>query len=73
MHSLALNHGFIDGNKRTAVQMMHLLLSRSGYALHAASPERLNDEVERMVLEVVGHGLDFEALVTWFEARIRRS
>ncbi len=63
VHSIALNHGFTDGNKRTAVQMMHLLLTRSGYYLHADSEELLNAEVEKMILDVVEHRLRFDELV----------
>ena len=33
LHSLVLNHGFIDGNKRTALLSLHLLLDRSGYEI----------------------------------------
>ena len=72
MQSLALNHGFSDGNKRTAVYMMHLLLSRSGYYLSSNSEGQLNIDVEKMVLDVVEHRLDFEDLVNWFKERVRK-
>ena len=60
MHSLALNHGFIDGNKRTALYMMDLLLRRSGYRLRQRRAATYNDDVEAMVTAVVEHRLDFE-------------
>jgi len=70
VHSLALNHGFIDGNKRTAVYMMMLVLERSGYELKPRRGENLNDAVETMVTDVVEHKLGFADLVEWFKQRI---
>jgi len=70
VHSLAMNHGFIDGNKRTALFMMALLLRRSGYLLRAESERELDTAVKEMVLGVVEHRLDFDALVLWFRDRI---
>lgn len=72
MHSLALNHGFIDGNKRTAVYMMMLLLQRSGYRLRPLPSDAFNDEIESMITSVVEHKLDFAGLVEWFKKRIVR-
>src|SRR4029077_3998559 len=34
--SLARNHGFIDGNKRSALLTLYLFLHRSGYELTAS-------------------------------------
>jgi death on curing protein len=70
LQSLAMNHGFIDGNKRTAVQMAMLLLARSGYKLRDKYKVRLNSEVEEMVLRVVEHRMTFDELVVWFRTRI---
>ena len=72
VHSLALNHGFIDGNKRTALYMMALLLERSGYRLQPRPSEAYNDDVEAMIVDVVEHRLDFAGLVGWFKERIIR-
>lgn len=36
---LAKNHGFVDGNKRTAFQAMYLFLGLNGYDLEAPEPE----------------------------------
>ena len=72
VHSLALNHGFIDGNKRTALYMMTLLLERSGYRLRPQPTEAYNVDVEAMIIAVVEHRLDFVGLVDWFRRRIVR-
>ena len=67
---LCQNHAFIDGNKRTAVYMMMLVLERSGYELKLRRGENLNDAVETMVTDVVEHKLGFADLVEWFKQRI---
>jgi len=72
MQSLATNHGFVDGNKRTAILMTFILLVRSGYTLRFPDEESFNREIERMVLDVVEHRLDFDGLVAWMEQRLKR-
>jgi death-on-curing protein len=74
VESVATNHGFADGNKRTAVILTHLLLRKSGYELVPLGTDAsLDIEVETIVLSVVNRDVSFEDLVGWFRARIRRS
>ncbi len=70
LHSLALNHGFLDGNKRTALLVLSVFLDRSGYAILQVPGSDLNDEFERLVLDVVEHRIDFEQLASWFGLRL---
>ena len=70
VQSLALNHGFIDGNKRTALFMLNLLLRRSGYYLKASNERRLNADVEAMILALVEHRMSFDEVVVWLEERV---
>lgn len=70
VQSLASNHGFIDGNKRTALLMMNLLLLRSGYQLRGVSEQQVNADVEAMILALVEHRMSFDEVVTWLEHRI---
>lgn len=70
VESLACNHGFIDGNKRTALLMLNMLLTRSGYRLVADSERQLNIDVENMILAIVEHQMTFDEVVTWLEQRI---
>lgn len=71
VESMATNHGFADGNKRTTVILLHLLVRKSGYAIvpifDMNSPSQ---EVESMVLDVVNHNLDYDGLVEWFRQRL---
>ncbi len=77
MQSLAQNHGFVDGNKRTTVYMMELLLERSGYVLRGRTEEILKADIEAMILAVAdddhARRMEFDALVRWFSARIRKT
>ena len=69
---MSTNHGFVDGNKRTTIILLHTVLTKSGYKLVASGPnENLEDAVERMVLDTVNHALSFDDLVDWFKTRIR--
>jgi death-on-curing protein len=70
VESLACNHGFIDGNKRTALLMLNLLLTRSGYRLVADSERQLNIDVENMILALVEHHMTFDEVVAWLKQRI---
>jgi death on curing protein len=70
VHSLTLNHGFVDGNKRTAVYMLAELLLNSGYTLLFEDMDLLNDEVETMVLAVAEHRMSFDDIVRWVGRRL---
>ncbi len=66
LHALARNHGFIDGNKRTALLGTLLMIERSGYALAFHPEERVDD----IVVGVANGGINFDELVAWFVARL---
>ena len=65
VHGLVTNHGFVDGNKRTAVYLMELLAVRSGYRL-AEEDLVLADTVTAVACGDCG----YEELALWFEARL---
>lgn len=71
LQSLARNHGFIDGNKRTAFLIVDLFLQRSGYRLRGLNedPDRA---LEDFVLSVVQHNTSQQDIAAWFKARIAR-
>jgi death-on-curing protein len=73
VQSVSGGHGFVDGNKRTAVILMHLLTRRSGYQLTAhASDNPLDQAVEDLVVDLECHRLTLEQAIEWFEGRLRR-
>jgi death on curing protein len=70
LESLACNHGFVDGNKRTALVALDLLLVRSGYRLPANDIEQLNKYAEKIILDLVEHRIKFDDVVAWIRQRI---
>jgi death on curing protein len=73
MQSVATNHGFPDGNKRTSLILTALLLDKSGYRLVPIdAAEDIETAVEGLVLAIVDHK-PFDEIVDWFKARIRKA
>jgi death-on-curing protein len=72
VESFAKNHGFLDGNKRTTLLLLHVFLDKSGYELRPCVEGQLNEETEDMIMSVVNNALKFDDLVTWFRMRIFR-
>jgi death-on-curing protein len=67
MHSLALNHPFVDGNKRVAAHAAVLFALINGYSCVATS-----DELVAITLDVAKGEVEVEALVIWFRQRLRQ-
>jgi death on curing protein len=63
------NHGFIDGNKRTALILIDTLITRSGRDLHGVDDD-IEIEIEQMILDVAA-GMPFDTIVLWFERRLQ--
>lgn len=61
MESLAKNHPFFDGNKRTAISSAAIFLRRNGYLL-----ETSQRELERFAISVAVGKISFEEVVAWF-------
>ena len=64
--SLALNHPFIDGNKRVAHAAMEVFLLLNGVELIAAI-----DEQERLMLNLAAGQVTRERLTGWLENHVR--
>lgn len=65
--SVVLNHGFVDGNKRTAMYAMAAWLDREGYTIEAA-----RGELRDLALAIAQRKLGIEEIATWLEKRGRR-
>ena len=62
-YGLAQNHGFIDGNKRTAYVVTRLFLIQNGYDIRATGVEKVSTFVK------VGQGrIDQPALASWLRS-----
>jgi death-on-curing protein len=64
MHSLVMNHPFVDGNKRVGAMAAEILLTISEHDLSAT-----DDEVVDVTLAVARGELSAEALAIWFRQR----
>jgi death-on-curing protein len=74
VQSVATNHGFADGNKRTATILLQQLLHGSGYRLMFLPDDGdPDDAMADMVLAVVNRRLSFDEIVEWLRARVRPS
>jgi death-on-curing protein len=63
--SLAKNHPFVDGNKRTGHAAIEVFLLLNGYELQAPV-----DEQERVILQVASGELERGTFTDWISARI---
>jgi death on curing protein len=70
VQSMAGNHGFADGNKRTALILLHTLIRNSGYELVAINDEDLEQSVEDIILAATSSSTSVQELMKWFQPRI---
>ncbi len=67
VHGIVSNHGFADGNKRTALYLVELLVQRSGYEFVE------DDEVVADTITSVARGeIGYQELAEWFRPRLVR-
>lgn len=66
VESMAKNHGFVDGNKRTTLFLLRALVNRSGYEI--VSPR---NEIADIILAVASGCVSFDQLSDWFKPRIK--
>jgi death-on-curing protein len=66
MHSLVLNHPFLDGNKRVAVHAAILFVELNGETF-LATP----GELVEMTIAVAEGNVAVQALTIWFRQRLR--
>ncbi len=65
VHSIVTNHGFVDGNKRTAIYLAEVLAVESGFRL------TVEDVVlADIVIDVARGELGYEELATWVKDRL---
>jgi death-on-curing protein len=66
LHAVIQNHGFVDGNKRSALIVTLLMIERSGYRLALDEGERIDD----IIVSVADGKMDFADLSDWFRRRL---
>ncbi len=67
MHSLVMNHPFVDGNKRVGAMAAELFLEINDRRLLGS-----DDDIERMTFALARGEVDAERLAIWFRQRISR-
>ena len=67
LHSLVMNHPFVDGNKRVGAHAAILFLRMNGYHISMTSKE-----LEEVTLAVARGGMEMEPISIWFRQRISR-
>ena len=65
MHSLVLNHPFVDGNKRVGAAAAELVLEVNGYRLRAEDAD-----LEGITFSTAKGEMSAEALAIWFRQRL---
>jgi death-on-curing protein len=65
--SMARNHGFADGNKRTTVILLDILVQNSGYSLEPVGEEDIEKALEETIVKVADGKMPFEDLASWFK------
>lgn len=68
MHSVVMNHPFVDGNKRVGALAAEAFLEINNYSLLAA-----DDDFEEVTMATARGELDAERLAIWFRQRTRPS
>ncbi len=66
LHSLVLNHPFLDGNKRTGVLAMLVFIDLNGYRLPWEQQEALD-----FVLRLADGAVDLDGVIAFLGSRIR--
>ena len=66
MHSLALNHPFVDGNKRVAAHAALVFAASNGYECTATSEDLVD-----VTLRLAAGAVAVEELAIWFRQRLR--
>lgn len=62
LHSLVMNHAFVDGNKRTAFAIMVRFLNANGYHITATQ-----QEIVRFCISVDNDGVRGTQIVAWLK------
>jgi death-on-curing protein len=61
--SLVRNHGYVDGNKRTAFIVVMMFLDRSGWSLDVGATQ---EAVEDLMVKIADRQLTFVEIEAWF-------
>jgi len=66
-HGIITNHGFVDGNKRTALYLVDLLAEKSGWEV-----DMNDDEITDLFVSIASGEVGYEDLADRFRHRFQR-
>lgn len=66
LHSLVMNHAFLDGNKRTAYAVMTRFLNANGWVVTATQ-----NEIVSMCVKVDNEGWEVKEILMWLRQRTK--
>jgi len=69
LEAIVQNHGFVDGNKRTAVLLLLLLLERSGFQISQLAENSVSGELEELVVGLADRRQNFGDALKWLKRR----
>ena len=67
LHSFALNHAFLDGNKRVAFSAAAVFLSANGFKLEIGATDGENFIIQKVIQAKV----ELESIAEWLESHMR--
>ncbi len=67
LHSFALNHAFVDGNKRMAFSAAAVFLNVNGFRLEVSASEGKHFIIQKVIQDKV----DIEVTAEWLESKMR--
>ncbi len=72
LESVVQNHGFADGNKRTATMLTLKLFAHSGFVLEAVNEQDdLGYGLEELVVALASGNTNRDTVQEWFKARLK--
>jgi len=72
MEAIVQNHGFVDGNKRSAVFLAFAIIQLSGFEIVPSSTDDDIDlQMEDMAVALAEGGIKADAIIAWLRPRIQ--
>ena len=68
LRGITCGHPFVDGNKRTALELADVFLRLNNYKITATDSEKFN-----FVMELATRGMELEEIISWLEMHVEKS
>jgi len=68
LRGITCGHPFVDGNKRTALEVADIFLRLNNYKITATDSEKFN-----FVMELASQGMELKEIISWLEMHVEKS